>query len=41
MGHDQEQPRLRTFNGELRGEVVAIAQSATGLEVVIRLDDGT
>jgi uncharacterized protein (TIGR02271 family) len=41
MGHDQEQPRLRTFNGELRGKVVAIAQSATGLEVIICLDDGT
>lgn len=41
MGHDQEQPRLRTFDGELRGEVVAIDQTATGLEIIIRLDDGT
>lgn len=41
MGHDQEQPRLRTLGGELRGEVVAIDQAETGLEVIIRLDDGT
>lgn len=41
MGHDQEQPRLPTFNGELRGEIAAIDQTAAGLEVIIRLEDGT
>lgn len=41
MGHDQKQPRLRTFSGGLRGEVAAINQAESGFEVIVRLDDGT